>query len=167
MGNNPVHYQFDICAYCGDNKAQNESFGHQYHFHCGKFCRICDATNDDIQTKFKLDEFLIRTNRSTNKAIKDILSGKETTTSTGIKSHHCFSRFKKVLICIRWEWLDMMHDISGILKIFNKIIVKKLCKSDTDAKVLRQNLKNVNKLDIYISGYPTLNVRTNSAEVYI
>src|SRR5277367_280568 len=107
-----VHVYFSLAQVCCDNLALNSIFGFIECFSSDYFCTQCYATRDDIQCKFREEEFVLRTvERYEQDLAKALTNGNH---EKGVKDR-CYllsSFFHPVTNCTN----DIMHSImEGII----------------------------------------------------
>ncbi|XP_065657679.1 uncharacterized protein LOC136082400 [Hydra vulgaris] len=124
--NQTIKVRAALALFSAANLGYHSLFGFLENFNACKFCRLCEATKDENQTKFYDTDYVKRTKESYDESVNSLgqLGYKES--HTGIKHGCIFNKLKYFHVTENFA-VDAMHDLlEGIIPIELSDILGKL-----------------------------------------
>lgn len=117
-----------LCLFSADNLGLHSLFGFLESFRATKFCHMCECKQEEAQTSFTEDSFVMRTRESYNKAVAMSDNVMYNPSVSGIK-RGCILNELQYFHVIDNYCVDVMHDIlEGILPFELALVLDSLVK---------------------------------------
>ncbi|KAL2096068.1 hypothetical protein ACEWY4_008216 [Coilia grayii] len=117
-----------IATVSADNLSAHDVSGLTRTFSSGRICRFCNATSEDIKTKFTEDEFVLRNTENYQYQLEAVREHPENVGIYGIRHACCFAKLKFVPSPIVYLFPpDIMHDLlEGIIPTILTLVLGQL-----------------------------------------